>query len=119
MKNIITIMGLICSMPLYAGKADVIDVKVSCPSSCTFNVTVQHADTGWEHYANSWQILAPDGKVLRTRELFHPHVREQPFTRSLNNVKIPKHIDHVIIRASDSKHGWGGIEQKVDLPQRP
>ena len=107
------------SMPLYADKADVVDVKVRCPSSCTFNVTVQHADTGWEHYADQWDVLAPDGKLLATRVLYHPHVNEQPFTRSLGNVKIPKAIDHVIVRAKDSKHGWGGIEQKVELPTRP
>ena len=108
------------SMPLYAGKANVVDVKVRCPSSCTFNVTVEHADTGWEHYADQWDVLTPDGKnVLATRVLYHPHVNEQPFTRSLGNVKIAKDIDHVIVRAKDSKHGWGGVEQKVELPPRP
>ncbi len=119
MKIPLMIVALSLSMSLYAGKADVVEVKVRCPSSCTFNVTVQHADTGWEHYANQWDVLAPDGKVLGTRVLYHPHVKEQPFTRSLSNVRVPQDIDHVIIRASDSKHGWGGVEQKVELPQRP
>ncbi len=119
MKIPLMIVALCLSMPLHAGKADVVDVKVRCPSSCTFNVTVQHADTGWEHYANQWDVLAPDGQLLGTRVLYHPHVNEQPFTRSLSNVKVPQGIDHVIIRAQDSKHGWGGVEQKVELPQRP
>ena len=43
-------------------------------------VTVQHADTGWDHYADAWEVLAPDGTVLGTRTLLHPHTDEQPFT---------------------------------------
>ena len=107
------------STPIFAGKADVVDVKVSCPSSCTFNVTVKHADQGWKHYADQWDVLAPDGTVLGTRVLYHPHVNEQPFTRSLSGVKIPRSVNQVLLRAKDSKHGWGGIEMKVELPERP
>jgi hypothetical protein len=50
--------------------------------------------------------------------LLHPHVNEQPFTRSLGNVKVPAGIDRVIIRARDSLHGWGGREFEVTLPAR-
>lgn len=107
------------SVSLFAGEADVLKVKVQCPSSCTFNVTVKHADTGWDHYANQWDVVAPDGSVLAKRVLYHPHVKEQPFTRSLSGVKIPTHINQVIVRAKDSKHGYGGLEQTVELPPRP
>lgn len=93
-----------------------LDVEVRCAGSCSFNVTVRHEDSGWEHYANSWQVLAPDGTVLATRVLYHPHVDEQPFTRSLSGVKIPKDIKQVTLRASDSRHGFGGLEQTVTLP---
>lgn len=104
---------------VYAGKADVVKVKVSCPNSCTFNVTLKHADSGWDHYANQWEVVAPDGKILGTRVLYHPHVNEQPFTRSLSRVKIPSQIKQVTIRAKDTVHGYGGIEKKVSLPDRP
>ncbi len=106
------------STALTAGEADIVEVKVQCTSSCTFNVTVQHADTGWKHYANQWDVLTPDGKVLGSRVLYHPHVNEQPFTRSLSGVKIPAHIRQVTIRARDSRHGYGGIEKTVDIPAR-
>jgi hypothetical protein len=108
------------SPALLAGKADVVNVKVYCPipESCTFNVTVQHADTGWKHYANQWDVVAPDGQVLGSRVLYHPHVGEQPFTRSLSNVQIPSDIKKVIVRAMDLKHGWGGKEFEVELPAR-
>ncbi|MEO1133255.1 MAG: hypothetical protein AAFX40_11180 [Cyanobacteria bacterium J06639_1] len=104
----------------WAGEADVVDVKVRATGEGTyrFDVTVSHADTGWEHYANSWEVLAPDGKVLGTRVLHHPHVEEQPFTRS-TTISIPDDIDSVIIRAGDSVHEFGGKTIEVDIPRSP
>ena len=103
--------------PAAAGEADVIDVKVSKQGSTfKFDVTVRHADTGWKHYANRWEVVAPDGTVLGKRVLFHPHVDEQPFTRSLSNVRIPTDVKQVIVRAGDSKHELGGKEMTVAVP---
>ncbi len=109
---------MLFSPGLFAGKADVLDVKVNCSGSCTFNVTVQHADSGWDHYANEWQIVTDNGKILGTRVLYHPHVNEQPFTRSLSGVKMPSGIKRVVVRAKDLVHGYGGLEHKVKLPAR-
>ena len=103
--------------PAVAGEADVVDVKISKQGNTfSFDVTVKHADTGWDHYANSWEVVAPDGTVLGKRVLFHPHVDEQPFTRSLSNVRIPADVKQVIVRAGDSKHEFGGKEMTVDVP---
>jgi hypothetical protein len=104
------------STALYAAKADVIDATVSCNPGCTFHVTVRHADSGWDHYANQWQIVAADGTILATRVLYHPHQTEQPFTRSLSGVKIPSHVQTVTIRAGDLVHGFGGREIQLQLP---
>jgi len=82
-----------------------------------FDVTVRHGDTGWQHYADRWEILAVDGSVLGTRVLAHPHVDEQPFTRSLSGVRIPPEITMVRIRAGDSVHGTGGREVEVAVPE--
>lgn len=103
---------------LWAGEADVMNVKAHKTSSGTFrfDVTVQHADTGWDHYADKWEVLDPAGKVLGTRVLLHPHVEEQPFTRSLSGVNIPKSVKQVTVRAHDKVHGWGGATATVDLP---
>jgi hypothetical protein len=98
-----------------AGEADVTAVAVSTGSTYSFNVTVRHADEGWDHYANRWEVLNLDGTVLATRELAHPHVSEQPFTRSLSGVKSPAGIKEVSLRANDKVHGVGGVEQIVDL----
>ena len=72
-----------------------------------FDVTVLHADTGWEHYADGWGIYTIDGTELGYRVLAHPHVNEQPFTRSLGGVVIPADITELILRPHDLVHGDG------------
>lgn len=99
-----------------AGLADVVAVDVQCEGRvCRFDVTVRHADTGWDHYANRFEVVAPDGTVIATRVLRHPHVKEQPFTRSLPGVRIPPGVDRVVVRAGDSVHGTGGAEIEVRI----
>lgn len=102
-----------------AGEADVVDVVIHPEGggSYRFDVTVRHADEGWDHYANAFQVLGPGGTVLGTRELLHPHVNEQPFTRSLSGVAIPAGTDEVTVRAVDSVHGTGGREMIVPVPR--
>ncbi|WP_324752359.1 hypothetical protein [Roseovarius sp. Pro17] len=68
-----------------------------------FSVTILHPDTGWDHYANGWDIMSEDGTVLATRVLHHPHVDEQPFTRSLRQVVLPDGTQQIFIRAHCSK----------------
>ncbi len=81
-----------------------------------FDVTVRHDDSGWDHYADEWQVIdAENGDVLGTRELAHPHVDEQPFTRSRSGIEIPSDTSVVIVRAKCNVHGFGGREIEVDL----
>ncbi|WP_108882705.1 hypothetical protein [Anderseniella sp. Alg231-50] len=100
-----------------AGEADVVGVTATKASDGTwsFHVTVLHGDEGWDHYANRWDVIAPDGTVLGTRTLHHPHETEQPFTRSLGGVRVPDGVVSVTIRANDSVHGTGGKEFSVEL----
>lgn len=110
-------LTLALALPARAGGADVIAVKVTkSGSGFNFDVTVKHADTGWKHYANKWEVVAPDGKVLGTRVLLHPHENEQPFTRSLGGVRIAGDIKQVTVRAYDSKHGIGGKQMTAAVP---
>jgi len=116
-------LALLLAVPgiALAGEADVtaVDVARTARDTYRFDVTVHHDDTGWDHYADRWDIVAPDGTVLATRELFHPHTGEQPFTRTLSGASIPAGIDRVTVRAHDSVHGYGGRTMSVRLPGRP
>jgi hypothetical protein len=102
----------------FAGQADIIKVEIRQIGGDTYNfdVTVRHADEGWEHFANKWEVTAPDGTILGTRILAHPHVEEQPFTRSLSGVKIPENIAEVTVRAHDLVHGYGDKTLTVRVP---
>jgi hypothetical protein len=88
----------------------------------TFHVTVEHPDTGWDDYADGWDVVLPDGSVVLpnsddpfTRLLLHPHETEQPFTRSQSNITIPPDVTQVTVRAHDLVDGFGGQEVVVDL----
>ena len=104
--------------------ANVLFVKAQLAddTTWTFRVTVEHPDTGWEDYADGWDVVLPDGMIVKpdpespfTRLLLHPHETEQPFTRSQSGVKIPPGIEQVIVRAHDLVDGFGGKEVVVDL----
>ena len=71
-----------------------------------FSVTLSHPDTGWDHYADGWEVLDADGNSLGVRELLHPHVTEQPFTRSLSGIAIPQGATIVYVRARCNVDGW-------------
>jgi hypothetical protein len=102
-----------------AGEADVVGVEINRMSGGSYRVSVavRHADTGWEHYADKWDVLAPDGRVLGTRVLVHPHEDEQPFTRSLSGLRIPAGIATVTVRAHDKVHLYGGRTMTVAVPR--
>jgi hypothetical protein len=115
-KIIIALIGLVLSSPVIAGNVEIVKAKAEKgPSGWRFDVTLKHDDTGWEHYADAWRVLTPDGKELGTRTLYHPHENEQPFTRSLRNVKIGADINHVFIEAHDKVHGWAKQRYRIDL----
>jgi hypothetical protein len=109
--------ALAAAAPAGAGEADVLEASADCVErTCRFRVTVRHADQGFDHYADRYEVVAPDGRVLATRVLQHPHVAEQPFTRDLDGVRVPPGIASVRVRAHDSVHGFGGPEATVEIP---
>ena len=111
-------VALFSGAALAAGDAEVVDARASqSGGTWIFVVTVLHPDTGWDHYADKWDVMAPDGTVLGTRVLLHPHETEQPFTRSLGGVEIPDGIEEVLIRAHDNVDGYG--ETVFSLTLRP
>lgn len=81
-----------------------------------FDVTLDHPDTGWDHYADGWRLELPDGTVIGERPLAHPHVTEMPFTRSLSGVALPADVTQVRIRARCNLDGWAAETASYDLP---
>jgi hypothetical protein len=80
-----------------------------------FDVTLTHGDTGWDHFADAWRVVDSNGNELGVRSLAHPHVDEQPFTRSLSGVQIPEGTTEVGIQARDNVSGWGPDIKRVQL----
>ncbi len=114
---VVVAVAVLAGASATAGEADVVGVEVNARGgNYSFRVTVQHGDEGWDHYADKWDVIGPDGTVYGTRTLLHPHETEQPFTRSLSGIAIPAGVPHVTIRAHDSVHGDGGAEMTVELP---
>ena len=92
--------------------ANVISVQVSgAPGAYQFNVTVQSPDSGCAQYADWWEVVSADGKLLYRRVLAHSHVNEQPFTRSGGPVAVQP--DTVVwVRAHMNTGGYDGAAFK-------
>jgi len=105
------------SLPAAADTPKVVNARIIKlgKTSYEFQVTVQHVDASWEHFADRWEIIGPGGRVLGTRVLYHPHIGERQFTRKLRGVTIPEGVEHVIVRVHDKLHGYGR-EKLIALP---
>lgn len=109
-------VSLMVSSAAMAGEVEIVDVTTTqTGDGWRFDVTLRHDDTGWDHYADGWEVMLPDGTSLGYRTLAHPHVNEQPFTRSLSGVEIPGSATVVQVRARDTD-GWSGPLFTVQLP---
>jgi hypothetical protein len=124
-KYVATFVTACACAVAFAGEADVIDAKAKKNSDGTyrFDVTIRSKDTGWNYYADAFEVLdatnkvpGSPGKVLGQRILLHPHEDEQPFTRELDSVKIPSGLREVTIRARMKPGGYLGDTFKLKLP---
>jgi len=92
--------------------ADVTKVRVSgSPGGYYFSVTVRSPDKGCAQYADWWEVVSGDGKVLYRRVLLHSHTDEQPFERSGGPVAIQPETT-VWVRAHMNTGGYGGAAAK-------
>jgi hypothetical protein len=108
---------LIFINPIYADDVKIVAAEFNRKDGnhWSVDVTLKHGDTGWDHYADNWRIVDAKGNILGNRVLYHPHVEEQPFTRSLRNVKVPESTTIVYVEAHDKVHGWTPKRLRVDL----
>ncbi|WP_085447216.1 hypothetical protein [Magnetofaba australis] len=121
-RKLLLILALLWPMPAQADAPRIVDAQASRldTGAWRFDVTVRHADSGWDHFADGWEILATDKTtVLARRTLYHPHVNEQPFTRSLSPVQLDKEVSQIFIRVHDKRHGYGEALYSLTLPKTP
>ncbi len=104
--------------PIAADPAVVEEIKATASGDAwRFDVTLSHGDTGWDDYADGWRVELEDGTILATRVLAHPHVNEQPFTRSQSGINIPDGVSTVYVRASTNVDEWDSATTVFDLPR--
>ena len=102
--------------PAFAAEPQIRDVKVEQMGMVwTVYVTIEHPDGGWDHYADGWEVLDAQGNRLGYRKLQHPHIEEQPFTRSLSGVFMPDGTREIYIRARCSVDNWSDNMTRVAL----
>jgi len=116
MMRVISCALLFFCQQVTANEVKVVDVKIHNNTSgkARVDVTLLHGDTGWDHYADGWDILDSNKQLIATRVLHHPHESEQPFTRSLRSVALPAGAAFIYIRGHDKVHGYGEL-YKVNI----
>ena len=116
LQRLILVLSLSFATPVLADEPEILGIEAKRDHmGWRFDVTLAHPDTGWDHYADGWEVLDANGNRLAIRELMHPHIQEQPFTRSLANVLVPDGMRKVYIRARCSHEGWSKKTYLVDL----
>lgn len=115
-RPLFSLLLALMALPALAD-APIVKAVTAVPSGTTwrFDVILSHPDTGWDHYADGWRVLDMQGNELGLRVLAHPHVQEQPFTRSLSGVVIPTGTTQVQIQARCLVDGWADALYVVDL----
>lgn len=83
-------------------------VRASGTDRFDFDATISSPYDTPQRYADAFRVMNRDGQVFGERVLLHDHASEQPFTRDLYGVSIPRSVRIVVIQARDQKHGYGG-----------
>lgn len=118
MRRLVTLLFLFASSAL-ADPATIVGAEAMAGTGgWTISVTLRHDDSGWDDYADGWRVVAPEGAILATRVLLHPHETEQPFTRSQSGIVLPSALTWVEVESSTTVTGWGGPRFRLMLPGR-
>lgn len=95
-----------------------VQVRASGAETYDFDVTVSSPYDTPRRYADAFRVTGKDGKVFGERKLLHDHADEQPFTRDLHGVVIPRGVRAIVVQARDQQFGYGGKSVEVVLPAR-
>lgn len=99
---------------------DVISATAKARDADTFDfdVTVSSPYDTPQRYADGFRVTGKGGEIYGERKLWHDHATEQPFTRDLHGVRIPRAVRSVTVQARDQKFGYGGRTVELTLPGR-
>ena len=118
LKIYLAVISLLVTTHIYANDVEIVNVVLTSQTGTwRADVTLKHADSGWNHYADAWRLVDEAGNEIGKRTLYHPHVNEQPFTRSLSNFIISGKKKVIFVEAHDLKHGWSPNKVIIDLRQ--
>lgn len=121
MRAALLALLLLAAPSALAGEADVIAVAAERHSDTEdmfdFRVTILSNDTGPDYHADAFEVVAPDGRVLGRHEMKQPSQDEQPFTRVLENLKVPVNIQRVTVRVHHKPRGYDGQTVSIQLPR--
>lgn len=116
LKKYLVIISLLLTTSAFANDVEIVKVELTSKNGTwRADVTLKHADTGWDHYADAWRLVDEKGNEIGKRTLYHPHVNEQPFTRSLSSFHIAEDKKIIFVEAHDKKHGWSPNKVKIDM----
>jgi len=94
------------------------EVRASGDDRFDFDVTLSSPYDTPQRYADAFRVMSKDGSVFGERALFHDHASEQPFTRDLYGVRIPRGVRTVLVQGRDRQFGYGGRTVEATLPGR-
>ncbi len=115
-KFVFSALLMASAQSAWADPAVIDNVRVTSEDGLwSFDVTISHGDTGWDDFVDAWRILDVDGNQIAIRELIHPHVDEQPLTRSLSGIELPDGATQVGIQVRDTVGGWDSKIRTVNL----
>ncbi len=104
------------SIPAFAGEGRVEEASAQPMGlGWRIEVSVRHEDTGWEHFIDYWIVETQTGQEIGRRKLLHPHIHEQPFTRSLSSLNVPDGLRKVYIRLHCKRDGLSKTRYMVKL----
>jgi len=114
--QVLVVMSYFLTNAVIASNVEIVKVVLTKHSGTwRADVTLNHADTGWKHYADAWRLVDGQGNEIGKRTLYHPHVNEQPFTRSLSSFQILENTKIVYIEAHDLNRGWSKNKLKINM----
>ncbi len=115
LKKYLAMISLLLTTSVFANDVEIVNVVLTKHTGAwRADVTLKHADEGWKHYADAWRLVDVKGNEIGKRTLYHPHVNEQPFTRSLSDFHIGNN-KIIFVEAHDLKHGWSPNRVKIDM----